>query len=164
MANNTSTAALEATLQKLTTTALSSRSRYGHVALLLMALLASGTLAALLATEPALPLRTQTAFALMLGMGLCWTAYAVWVLRQRQPLLANHRVVAGRMAVVFTTLFFVAAGSLALATGQALFQAAAMTGGSLLVLAVVVLVQAHGHRTRLQNQRRELEQALGIAN
>ncbi|QWF16519.1 hypothetical protein [Lysobacter capsici] len=153
---------LDEELRHLTAGALSTRSRYGHVALLLAALIMCVLLGALLATEPALPGRTRVAFAVMLGIGASWVAYAVWVLRHRRPLLANHRVVAGWMAVVFTALFFAGASAMAIGAGGPSLQAAAAMGAVMLAVAVAVLVRAYRNLARLQARRRELERQLGL--
>lgn len=161
MVNKSSSVSLDSELQHLTTRLLSPRSRYGHVALLLVALMMCVLLGALLATEPELPDRTQAALVVMLGIGACWAAYALWVLRQRRPLLANHRVVAGWMAVAFTAVFLAGALGMAITTGSAIFHAAAAAGIGMLILAVAVLVQAYRHVSWLQARRRELERQLG---
>jgi hypothetical protein len=158
--DSTPSASLDAELQHLTARLLSPRARYGHVALLLAALMMCVLLGALLATEPALPERTQAAFAVMLGIGASWVAYALWVLRQRRPLLGQHRIVAGRMAVIFSALFLAGSVGLAAAAAGAAFQAAAVVAAGMLVVAVSVLVQAHRHVARLQDQRQELERRL----
>lgn len=160
MNSKSSPLSLDAELQHLTARLLSPRSRYGHVALLLAALMMCVLLGALLATEPALPGRTQVAFAVMLGIGASWVAYAIWVLRHRAPLLGQHRIVAGRMAVIFTALFLAGGVGTAAATGGAAFQAAAVIGAGMLVVAASVLVQAHRLVARLQAQRQELERRL----
>lgn len=160
MNSKSSLDSLDTDLQQLTARLLSPRSRYGHVALLLAALMMCTLLGALLATEAALPGRTQVALAVMLGIGGSWVAYAIWVLRHRRPLFGSHRIVAGRMATVFTTLFLAGAVAMGAATGSAAFQAAAVLGTGLFVVAVSVLVQAHRHVARLQAQRRELERRL----
>ncbi|WP_149194397.1 hypothetical protein [Luteimonas suaedae] len=161
MNDKTPASPLDARLRQLTTDALSARSRYGHVALLLAALMMCVLLGALLATEPNLPGRTRAAFAVMLAIGASWVAYATWVLRRRRPLLGNHRIVAGRMAVAFTALFLVAAVVASIGTDGAAFRAAAAVGAVMLVLAVTVLVRAHRHVARLRAQRLELERQLG---
>src|SRR6266542_6921921 len=94
-----------AAIQRLADVELSLRSRLGYVALLLAALMMTGVVGALWLTEPALPLRTQIGFALMVVIGLSWVAFALRVLTSRRMLLARHRIVAGRMAVAFTALF-----------------------------------------------------------
>lgn len=161
MVTKSSSASLETELQQLTARLLSPRSRYGHVALLLVALLMSVLLGSLLATEPALPGHTRAAFAVMLCIGACWVAYALWVLRQRRPLLATHRVVAGWMAVAFTAVFAAGAlGMTAINAGAAFYAAAAM-GLGMFVLAVAVLVEAYRRVAWLQARRLELERQLG---
>lgn len=163
MSADPATAALELELQRLTAGALSPLARYGHVALLLAATLMSVLLAALLATEPALPGRTQAALAVLLAIGISWIVYATWVLRQRRPLLGQHRIVAGRMAVAFTGVFFAGALALGASTGSATYHAAASVGASLLVLAFGALMQAHWRVAALQRQRRELLRQTGSA-
>jgi hypothetical protein len=149
---------LDAELQQLTTRLLSPTARYAHVALLLAALGMSVLLGALLATEPDLPDATRAALAVMLGIGASWVVYALWVLRHRRPLFARHRVVAGWMAVVFTSLFAAGALAMAIASGGGAFYAAAATaGGGMLTLAIVLLVQAYRQFARLQRRRLELE-------
>lgn len=160
MTNDHSPASLEMQLQRLTRQVLSPRSRYGHVALLLAALIMCTLIAALLVTETGLPGRTQAALAAMLGIGACWAGYAVWVLAYRRTLLANHRVVAGWMAVGFTAMFFAGASGLAWMTGIAAFLTAAGMGTVMLAAAIVLLVRARRHVDRLRAQRRELERQL----
>ena len=161
MINESSPLSLDAELQHLNERALSLRSRYGHVALLLVALMMCVLLGALLATEPDLPDRTRAALVVMLGIGACWVVYALWVLRHRRPLLANHRVVAGWMAVVFTATFLAGALGMAITAGSATFYAAAVAGIGMLAVAVLILIQAYRHVARLHARRRELERQLG---
>ncbi|QNH11792.1 hypothetical protein [Xanthomonas sp. SI] len=160
MINKSSSISLDTELQQLTARLLSPRSRYGHMALLLAALMMCVLLGALLATEPALSDRTQAALVVMLCIGSCWVAYAFWVLRQRRPLLANHRIVAGWMAVAFTAVFAAGALGMTVATGSATFYAAAAAGVGMLVLAVAVLVRAYRHVAWLQARRLELERQI----
>lgn len=157
MTDNTVPHSLESELQRLTARALSPSARYGHVALLLAASMMSALLTALLATEPALPGRTQLSLSVMLGIGVSWVVYAVWVLRHRRPLMARHRVVAGRMAVIFTALFFAGAAGMAAATGDAVFQALAIIGAGMLAMALIVLDQAHQRVAELRAQLQALE-------
>lgn len=154
---------LETELRRLTARALSPSSRYGHVTLLLAGSIVSTLLAALLMTEPALPPRTQAAFVAMLAMAVGWIVYAAWVLRQRRPLMATHRVVAGWMAVAFIGAFTGGALAMALARPQSVYTAAVASGGGLLVLAGVQLVQAYRRVAALQARRTELERLLGAA-
>lgn len=154
---------LSATLGRITENSLSGRARIGHVALLLAALGMSILVAALLLTETALPARSVVALTAMLIIGLCWVTYAAWVLRHRQTLLANHRVVAARMAVAFSALFAAGTAWLALAGGQRSMAMAAMLGGAMFAVALALLIRAHRYRTRLLTRRRELERALSQA-
>ncbi|MCA1714793.1 MAG: hypothetical protein LC715_06710 [Gammaproteobacteria bacterium] len=117
-------------------------------------------IASLLATEPALPLRARLALAVLLAIGLSWVGYATWVLRNRWTLLANHRIVAGRMAVVFTAVFAAGALGLGFAMGKAALFLAAATGVVMFGAAVVVLVRAHRRVAALQARRRVLEREL----
>lgn len=152
---------LDAELKHLTARLLSPKSRYGHVALLLVALMMCVLLGTLLATEPALPGRTQAALVVMLCIGACWVAYALWVLLHRRPLLGNHRIVAGWMAVAFTAAFLAGALAMAIAAGSATFYTAVAAGAGMLALAVTILIQAYRHVARLHDRRRELERQLG---
>lgn len=161
MNNKSSPLPIDAELQHLTARLLSPRSRYGHVALLLVALMMCVLLGALLVTEPDLTGRTQTALVVMLGIGASWVAYAFWVLRHRRPLLANHRIVAGWMAAVFTAVFVAGASAMAIVEGGMTFYAAAAAGVAMFALAVVILIQAYRHTARLHARRQELEHQLG---
>lgn len=154
---------LPTTLGRLTESSLSSRARIGHVALLLAALGMCILVAALLLTEAALPTRTVVALAAMLIVGMGWVTYATWVLRHRRTLLANHRVIAARMAVAFSALFAAGTAWLAFAGGQRSMAMAAVLGGVMSAVAIVLLVRAHRYRERLSARRRELERALSQA-
>lgn len=151
---------LDMLLNQLTGRMLSPLSRYGHVALLLAASLMSVLIAALLVTETGLPARTQAAFSVLLGIGAAWVVYAIWVLRQRRPLMARHRIVAGWMAVVFTSVFLAGAAAMAVATASPMFRTAAATGAGLLLLAIAALVQAYARVAELRAQRQLLERQL----
>ncbi len=160
-ARNESHEALSAeNLTRLLDRGLSTRARFGHVLLLLAATAMSIVVASLLATEPDLPNRTIVAFAVLLGIGLAWISYSVWVLRNRWTLLAGHRVAAGIMAVVFSGVFTAGAVWIGLTTGMAAVWLAAATGGILMVASSAILVRAHDLRLRLQARRKELERHL----
>jgi hypothetical protein len=147
-------------LQQITGQALSVRARFGHVALLLAAVAMSIVLGALLATEPLLPTRTAVAFTVMLVMALSWMVYAIWVLRNRWTLLANHRIVAGRMAVAFSTVFTAAAFGAGMNTGASAGYLAAATGTVFIAASLMLLLQAHRRRAQLLERRRQLESEL----
>ncbi len=142
---------------RLAETELSFRSRIGYVALLLAALGMTAVVAALWMTEPALPLRTQLAFAVMTLIGLSWSAFALRVLTHRRPLLARHGIVAGRMAVTFSAVFLLGALAVGYATGERAGYAAAGLGVAMVGAAAAALAHAHRRFGRLTARRRELE-------
>jgi hypothetical protein len=148
-------------LQRLVRAELSLPPRLGYVALLLAASMMTTVIGALWLTEPALPARTQIAFAAMIGIGFSWIGFALWVLRNRRPLFAGHRIVAGRMAVTFTSLFVIGA----LAVGQTQDglgpYVAAAVGLAMLATATVLLRRAHRTNARLIERRDALARELG---
>jgi len=150
-----------AALQRLVDAELSLPSRLGYVALLLAALTMTTVVGTLWATEPALPPRTQLAFGAIVAIGSSWVAFALRVLTHRRVLLARHRIVAGRMAVTFTSFFVLAALALGATTGGSGPYKAAAVGIVMLAAAVVVLVHAHRSFDRLAARRdvlrREIE-------
>ena len=150
-----------AALKQLVDAELSMPSRLGYVALLLAALTMTGVIAALWATEPTLPLRVQIAFGLMVGIGASWVGFAVWVLTTRRILLARHRIIAGRMAVTFTSLFVLGALGLGITTGRPEPYKAAAVGVVMLGAAVWTLIHAHRSFTRLTERRNLLEKEIG---
>lgn len=148
-------------MRRLVNAELSVASRMGYVALGLAAAIMTAIVASLWMTEPSLPARTQIAFGAMVGIGLSWVGFATWVLTHRRPLLADHRIVAGRMAVTFTSLFVIGAVVLGLASGGSAPYAAAALGVAMLAIAIVLLVRAHRVSTRLRERRAALERELG---
>jgi hypothetical protein len=148
-------------MRSLIATELSLPSRLGYTMLLLASLAGAGVTGALLATETGLPPRTQVALAVMVGIGLSWTAYAVWVLTRRRVLLAGHRIVAGRMAVGFTAVFTVGAWALGQwgGMGRTGFAAAGL-GAVMLASAIAVLVHARRRFAELSRRRAALEREL----
>lgn len=148
-------------VRRLLNAELSSASRMGYVALGLAAAIMTAIVASLWMTEPSLPVRTQIAFGTMVGIGLSWVGFATWVLTHRRPLLADHRIVAGRMAVTFTSLFVIGAVALGFARGGSAPYAAAALGVAMLAIAIVLLVRAHRVSRRLRERRAALERELG---
>lgn len=138
---------------------LSARLRY--VALLLAALAMTIVVAALWATEPALPARTRAAFAVLVAIGGAWTIFASWVLTRRYPLFARDRVIAGRMAVIFAGVFAGGALAVGASTGMTSAYAAAGLGAVMAAAAAVLLMRAHRAVARLTARRDELQRALG---
>jgi len=137
---------------------LSTRSRVGHVLLLLAAATMATITGSLWITEPALPLRTATAFVVMTGMGLSWVAYAAWVLTSRRVLLGRQRVVAARMAALFSAVALAGALAVGWLADVAAARPAALVFSAMLVLAVVLLVRAQRDYDRLCRRRAELAQ------
>jgi len=150
-----------ASAQRLADAELTLPSRLGHVTLLLAALMMTIVVASLWVTEPALPPRTRIAFAGMIVVGLAWITFALWVLTRRRVLLARHRVVAGRMAVIFTSVFVAGALAVGYTAGGAAPFAAAVTGVAMLAGAVVLLIRAQRTVARLSARREALERELG---
>ena len=150
-----------AALQRLLDTELSLPSRLGYVALLLAALTMTGVITALWATEPGLPQRAHIGFALMTAIGSSWIIFAVWALTHRRILFARHQIVAGRMAVTFTTVFLLGTLVVGYSTGRPDAYKATAVGIVLLGMAVVVLVRAERAFARLVSRRDALARELG---
>ncbi|MDX1569698.1 MAG: hypothetical protein R3200_04370 [Xanthomonadales bacterium] len=141
---------------------LSPRGRLATAGLMLMALAVCAAVSSLWLTEPGLPTRTHIGFGLIVVTGLCWSAYFGWVLSRKKVLYVNHRLAAGKLAVVFSSVFLLAALALALLVpGKAKvgFAAAGM-GAFMLALAIALLVRAVRRYRALQARRRELEAEL----
>jgi hypothetical protein len=149
-----------ASLQQILDAQLSRRSRLGYVALLLVSLAMAGIVGALWLTEPVLVARAQVGFAVIVGIALAWSAFAIWTLATRRPLLGQDRVIAGRMAVAFTSIFAVSAIAFALADGRPASYGAAATGLAMLGAAAAALTSARRHVARLTARRQALEREL----
>ena len=144
-------------LRQLARRELSMRARVLHVLLALAAAAMTIVVASLWLTEPALPLRTTLTFAILTGIGLGWLAFSVWVLSSRHVLLARHRVVAGRMAVFFNSVFVVGCLLLGFVSSvRAAWPASAM-GLVLLVFAILLWRRAEAAHAALLARRRFLE-------
>jgi hypothetical protein len=150
-------------LRQLVDSELSVAARAGHVGLLLISLIMTIAIVSLWVTEPALPVRTQLAFGVMTVIGLSWAAFAAHVLTGRRTLYVRHRIMAGRMAVTFTSVFV--AGALAVgyfASMKGAYVAGAL-GVVMLGVAVALLIGAHRAVARLEDRRRALERGAGRA-
>jgi hypothetical protein len=112
-------------------------------------------------TEPALPARTQLAFGLMSIIGVSWVVLASWALTARRPLFARDRVIAGRMAVAFTSLFVVGTGIAVAMGGGAAALGALGVGILMLGFAGWTLSSARHRFAVLAARRAELERTLG---
>lgn len=142
---------------------LSTRSRVFYTLVLLFDLGTAAVVGSLWLTEPTLPPRTQIAFGLMLVAALTWSGFLLWTLTRRTVMLAWHRVVAGRIAVLFCSIFTL--GFLALGLTQpdvrAVGFSASGMGGVFLLVAVVLLVTAQRRYRKLTARRHHLERQLG---
>jgi hypothetical protein len=145
-------------LRKYTATALSGRARLGYTTLLMASLGMATVCASLLIGEPALPVRTTVAFAVMLGIAICWSVFAVWTLTRRTVLLPVHDAVAARMAVVFSSLFLAGSGTLTvLGQGGASTSVSTAVGAVFVTIAVVFWRRATARLEALMARRRDLE-------
>jgi hypothetical protein len=153
--------AMTAELLRLADTELSLRSRLGYVALLLAALMMTSVVGSLWLTEPSLPRRAHAGFALMTVIGISWVVFAIRVLTHRRVLLARHGIVAGRMAVTFTSVFVLGALVAIFAAGGAAAYAATATGVVMLGAAIVLLRRAQQTFARLTERRDVLARELG---
>jgi hypothetical protein len=160
LSRNLSPAASAASAHALINAELSTASRLGHVALLLVGAAMAIAIGSLWVTEPSLPRRTHVAFGAMTLIGLAWAAYATWVLTTRRVLLGRHRVVAGRMAVTFTSVFVIGCLLVAATTGHTAGYAAAGLGTLMVGVAAGLLARARREVARLTAKREELERAL----
>jgi hypothetical protein len=161
MTHPTPPATLADDLRQLTALELSLPSRLRYVALLLAASTMSAIVIALLVTEPTLPTRTSIALGVMGMIGVSWMVFAAWVLTRKRVLLGSHRIVAGRLAVVFSTVFVIGALSVGLTTSKASPFAAAAMGAVMLSVAVTMLARAKRQFTHMSKRRDELQRLLG---
>ena len=161
MTHPTPPATLANDLRQLTALELSLPSRLRYVALLLGASTMSAIVIALLVTEPKLPVRTSVALGVMAVIGVSWMVFAAWVLTRKRVLLGSHRIIAGRLAVVFSAVFVIGALSVGLTTSQASPFAAAAMGAVMLSVAVTMLARAKRQFAQLSKRRDELQRLLG---
>jgi len=124
---------------------LSLHARIGYVALLLAAAGMTVVIASLWLTEPALPVRTQWAFGAMVLIGVSWVSLTAWALRARRPLFARDRVIAGSMAVTFTSLFLAGGIAGVAMAGNAASYGVLVSGGVMLAVAFRIRARAR-HR------------------
>jgi hypothetical protein len=148
----------ERLVRRLAKSELSMTSRLGYVALLLVAGAMTVIILALLTTEVGVPARTRTAFAIMSLIGVSWIGLATWALTTSRPLAARDRVVAGWMAVTFTSLFVVGTALAALISHDAAAWRALALGLGLLWLAVQALRKARRRLAELVARRAQLEE------
>ncbi|HEU4589843.1 MAG TPA: hypothetical protein VFS13_02955 [Steroidobacteraceae bacterium] len=147
-------------IQAMARANLSLSARMGYVGLLLVSAAMTTVVISLWITEPSLPVRTQLAFGAMSLIGASWCALALWVLRARRPLFARDRLIAGRMAVTFTSLFAAAGLVSAVMLGSPAAYAAFASGVVMLAAAIAVFARARRRFAQLAARRQELERAL----
>jgi hypothetical protein len=163
MTPDTAPATLAADLRRLTALELSFPARLGYLALLLAAATMTTVVTALLLTEPALPGRTSAALAVLAAIGLTWMAFAAWTLTHKRILLGRHRLVAGRLAVTFSTVFVTGAAVIGYVTASASAFAAAGLGVVMLAVALLLLIRARRSFAHLSARRLDLERQLGAS-
>ena len=131
--------------------------RVAHALLLAAALGGTAVTLSLFITEPDLPMRTRAAFAVLSLIGMGWATYALWVLTQRRVLYARQQVVAGWMAVTFTSMFTLGAFAIGIGSGELVGFAAAAMGVAMVGAALVLLGRARRRLAALTAKRRVLE-------
>lgn len=139
---------------------LSLKARLGYVLLLLVSTGMTVALVSLLLTEPALPLRTTTAFACMSAIGLSWASFSLWMLGSRRILLAADALIAARMALVFSGVFFLGALAVIVSTGKGAAWGAAGGGVVMMVVAGMMLRRARRQHAALLARQAELQRQL----
>lgn len=151
-----------AEMKRLVASELSTGRRMLYTLLLCFDLAVGAVFAALLWTEPGVPVRTRVAFVGGLMIAAVWAVYFVSLLMRKKVMLARQQVVAGRIAVAFSGLFAAGCGVLAVAVpevrGTAL--AAGACGVGMFAVAGWMLVRARRRFGELVERRRKLEHEL----
>lgn len=148
--------ALEAA-RRIAETELSTPSRIAHGALLAAALTMTTVIVALWLTEPDLPLRTRAVFGVLTTIGAGWSGYAAWVLTERRALFARQRVVAGWLAVSFTSVFTIGAFGIGVAANARAGFAAGGLGLVLFAAGALLLLRARRRLAALTERKCQLE-------
>jgi hypothetical protein len=148
-----------AAVQRIADAELSPRSRIAHGALLLAAAAMTTVIVSLGLTEPNPPLRTSIAFAVLATIGAGWAGYAIWVLTQRRVLFARQRVVAGWLAVTFTSVFTVGAFSIGIAADMPAGMMSGVLGLVLVTASGLLLARARQRLAELTARLQQLEAA-----
>ena len=152
-------------VQRLATSQLSMASRVRYTVLLAASLTIAVAIGSLWVTEPALPVRTHIAFALIVGMALTWVLFAAWVLTRRCALLGRDRVLSATIGLVFSAV--ATAGMLSFGywggAGRPAYLGA-VVNGALCAGAAMLLGRARRQLEALSRRRRELEHRLRITD
>jgi len=135
---------------------LSLKARMGYVALLLVSAAMTVIIASLWLTEPGLPVRTHLAFGALCVIGASWSTLAIWALRARRQLFARDRVIAGGMAVTFTSVFLIGAIAAVVIAGNAASYAVLATGAVMLFVAMKLFADARRRFAALLARRQQL--------
>lgn len=151
---------LEFALRALTRKALSPTAQFGHIALLLAALLMTTVVIALLATEPHLPPRTVVAFSCMAVLALGWAVYSAWSLGRKRPLFAERRWMAMSIGATCLGVFVIGAGVVALTQASAWAWTAAAMGSLLWVGSLIEWQSSRRRVAALRAKERELRSLL----
>ena len=149
-----------AKLERLARTELSLGARIAHVLLALVSSAMTIVILSLWLTEPGLPARTQAAFAMLTGIGVGWTVFAVWVLRTRRVMLARQNVIAGRLAVAFCGVFAGGCSLMALTGATPAARPAVAMSLAFLAAALVIWRRAESAHATLLARRDALEREL----
>jgi hypothetical protein len=147
-------------VRKLAGDELSMASRLGYVALLLVAAAMTVIVLSLWISEPGIPGRTRWAFAVLSVIGISWIGLATWALTTTRVLAARDRVIAGCMAVTFTSVFVLGLGLVALISQSAAGLKGLPLGLLMLAVAVRALLKARRRFAELAARRAELEREL----
>jgi hypothetical protein len=150
-------------MQRRLASELSLGSRVRTTLLLLSALAVAAVVGSLWLTEPDLPLRTRVAFAAIVAIALSWAAVFAWTLTRRKVLLARHRLVTSRLAVLWSGVFTAGAALLAV-TVPALRPtalAAAALGVLMTAVAAVLWRRAASRYRSLEERVRRLQLEVG---
>jgi hypothetical protein len=148
--------------QEMVRRELSTPKRLGYLLLLMLTLTAACLLSTLWITEPAtLPLRTHVAFGLLTFINLAWSGLLGWIVTRRKILFAQHRVIAGWMALVFCALFLIVGTVVAaIRMNTTALAFVGVVGTGQLLVAMVVLKRARYRRRELLARRDELNAML----
>jgi hypothetical protein len=148
--------------QEMVRRELSTPKRLGYLLLLMLTLTAACLISTLWITEPApLPLRTKVAFGLLTFINLAWSGLCGWIVTRRKILFAQHRVMAGWMALVFCALFsIIGLVVAAIRMNTTALAVVGAVGTCQLLLAILVLKRARYRRRQLLARRDELNAML----
>jgi hypothetical protein len=144
--------------QEMVRRELSTPKRLGYLLLLMLTLTAACLIGTLWITEPApLPLRTHIAFGLLTFINLAWSVLFGWIVIRRKVLYAQHKVIAGWMALAFCALFLIVGLVVAaVRMNTTAFAFVGVVGMCQILLAALILKRARYRRRELLARRDEL--------